>query len=164
MKKVKRCFRNLLIIVYSLLLTNCSDPISSPPDIPIKELLSAPEVLIIENKSIKLETTVYLDLQPVVSSTPMIAAVFIETVDSSYIPSIIDTKSIYIVKDNKVWKSFFSSEAPPETNIKPYRIVKIARDGPKWGPDIYVDVVVSLKIKDKSYLIRASDQYIGAAY
>jgi hypothetical protein len=34
-------------------------------------------------------------------------------------------------------------------------------DGPKWGPDIYVDVVVQIIDEEgNAYLLRASDQEI----
>jgi len=45
--------------------------------------------------------------------------------------------------------------------LRPFRIVKIARNGPKWGPGIYVSVIVRLKNKTKGYLLRADEQLIG---
>ena len=164
MKKKKIFPKYFAIIIYSLIILSCSDPISSPPDIPIEELLSAPETLSVDNKSIVLKTFIYLNLMPIVSETPMIVPIHLETADSSDIPISISLKSIYVVKESEVWKSFFTNEDPAESEIRPYRIIKIARNGPKWGPDIYVDVVVSLEINNKKYLIRASDQYISAAY
>jgi len=153
-----------IIIICSIFIISCSDPISSPSDIPIDELLSAPETLSIDNKNIVLNTSIYLDLMPGVSETPMIVQINLETVDSSDIPTSINPKSLYIVNQSEVWKTFFSNESPRESEIKPFRIVKKAREGPKWGPNIFVDIIVSLEISNKIYLIRVSDQYINAVY
>jgi len=145
-------------------LVYCSNPVDLPQNIPISELLSAPETITVENQTIKIETSIYLNLQPMVSKTPMIAFIHIETVDSTNILSSINAKSIYVVHENNVWKSPFTSEERPEHEMRPYRIIEVARDGPHWGPEIYADVIVSLEINNKPFLLRASNQLIGAAY
>lgn len=152
------------LVVFLLPLIYCSNPVTFPQDIPISELLSAPEIISVETQTIKLEASVYLNLQPMVPKTPMIAFVYIETVDSTNISSNINAKSIYIVHENNVWKSPFTSEERPEEEMRPYRIIEVARDGPHWEPEIYVDVIVRLEINNQSYLLRASNQLIGAAY
>jgi len=152
-----------VITICSMVLISCSSPVA-PQNISIEQLLSAPEIVQIENKNIVLKTSIYLNLQPVISKKPMTVSVHIETVDSSEIPTDINAKAIYIVNKNEVWKSFFSNEPPNEIEMQPYRIVKIAREGPAWVPNIYVDVIVSFKVNNESYLIKASNQYIRAVY
>ena len=161
MKKSSNIF---LILVVVLLQLQCSDPISVPPDIPIKELLAAPETLPVRNQNIFLYTSIYLDLQPVISKTPMIIPTFIETTDSSDFPRNVTVDAIYIVNKNQIWKSYFANETLPEPELRPFRIFKIARKGPYWGPGIYVDVLVSLKIDNKMFLLRARDQLIRAVF
>lgn len=153
-----------LIFVFSLLQLQCSESVSAPPDIPIEELLAAPETLTAGNQHIFLKTSVYLNLMPSVSKTPMIVPVYVETIDSSDFPLNVTVNAVYIVKRNLIWKSNFSNETPPDSELRPYRIFRIARNGPYWGPDIYVDVIVSCKIDKKIFLLRASNQLIGAAY
>lgn len=158
--------KNIFILSLSIitfLLIQCSDPVSVPPDIPIEILLSAPDTLIIESQSIVLSTYLWRDFQPISSTNgkPLIALVNIETPDSSLIPSSMNSDAIYIVYNYQVWKSFFSTEERPQTELKPFRITKIARDGPKWGPNVYVDVIVRILLWDKVYLLRASEQYIS---
>ena len=153
-----------LILVVNLLQLQCSDPFSVPADIPIGELLVAPETLSVGNQNIFLSTSIYLNLQPSVSKTPMIIPTYIETSDSSDFPLNVTVDAIYIVNRNQIWKSYFTNETPPETELRPYRIFKIARDGPYWGPEIYVDAIVTCKIDKKIFLLRASNQLIGAAY
>lgn len=159
--------KQIISIVLSLLATTlfiqCSDPVSVPPDIPIETLLAAPDTMNIENQSIVLTTYLWRDFQPISppNGKPLIALVYIETPDSSDIPVLLDPNAIYIVYNNQVWKSFFSTEERPPDELKPYKITKIARDGPKWGPNVYVDVIVRILDGDKVYLLRASEQYIG---
>jgi hypothetical protein len=152
----------LLLFILGLIYTQCSDPISSPPDIAIDELLSAPDTLRIGNQELVLSTFLWRDFQPVSppNGKPLIALVFIETCDSSEISSKITSDALYIVNKNNVWKSFFTGEALPPDQVKPYRITEIARDGPKWDPHIYVEVVVRIRTDNKMYLLRASEQYI----
>ncbi|MCL5029626.1 MAG: hypothetical protein M1480_11505 [Bacteroidetes bacterium] len=156
----------IVLISIVFLLVQCSNPVSSPPFVPIEKLLSAPDTISIEGKNIYLSTFMWRDFMPI--SPPdgksLIVIAKIETVDSSKISSSIIADAIYIVNDNQVWKSYLRDESPGSDLIKPYRIVKIARDGPKWGPRIYVDVVVRLRVNLNIYLLKASKQYIGATY
>jgi len=152
-----------LSLTITALFIQCSNPVSVPPDIPIETLLAAPDTLNIENQNIDLTTYLWRDFQPISppDGKPLIALVFIETPDSADIPASLNPNAIYIVYNNQVWKSFFSKEERPPDELKPFRITRIARDGPKWGPDVYVDVIVRILAGDKVYLLRASEQYIG---
>jgi hypothetical protein len=160
---MKQIISIVLLSLATTLFIQCSDPVSVPPDIPIETLLAAPDTLNIEDQSIFLTTYLWRDFQPISppNGKPLIALVYIETPDSSDIPVLLDPNAIYIVYNNQVWKSFFSTEERPPDELKPYKITKIARDGPKWGPNAYVDVIVRILDGDKVYLLRASEQYIG---
>lgn len=153
----------LLSFLIAFILIRCSNPVSGPPDIPIKVLLSSPDTLKIESQPIVLRTYLWRDFMPISppDGKPLIALIYIETPDSSNLPSSISSDAVYIVNNNQVWKTFFSSEDRPPDELKPYRITKIARDGPKWGPNVYVDVVVRILHGNKKYLLKAGRQYIG---
>ncbi len=153
----------LMILIVSLMIS-CVDSVSTEQEITTERLLSAPETIIVAGNQIKLETNVYLNLKPNVEPNPMIVKVYIETVDSSDIPSMISVESIYVVKeDSVVWKHSFSSDEKVVSDLRPFRIIKIARNGPHWGPFITVDVIVKIKINKNTILLRASDQNICAA-
>jgi len=160
---MKQIISTLLSLIMAFLVVQCSDPVSVPPDIPIETLLASPDTLNIENQSVVLTTYLWRDFQPISppNGKPLIALVYIETPDSSNLPSSMNSNAIYIVYNNQVWKSFFSTEERPPDEMKPFRITKIARDGPKWGPNVYVDVIVRIKVGEKVYLLRAGEQYIG---
>lgn len=151
---------NLILLI--LFLNKCTDPISSPPDIPIETLLSAPDTLIIENQKLILSTYLWRDFQPISppDGKPLTALIYVETVDSSVISSLIDVDAVYINYNGQVWKSFINEEQPP-VELKPFRITKIVHNGPKWGPNVKVDVIVRITLGNKYFLLRASGQYIG---
>ncbi len=153
----------MLSLIMAFLVVQCSDPVSVPPDIPIETLLASPDTLNIENQSVVLKAYLWRDFQPISppNGKALIALVYIETPDSSNLPSSMNPDAIYIVYNNQVWKSFFSAEEGSPDEMEPFRITKIARDGPKWGPNAYVDVIVRILVGDKVYLLRASEQYIG---
>jgi len=160
---MKQIISILLSLILTFLLIQCSNPVSSPSYIPIETLLAAPDTLNVENQSIVLKTYLWRDFQPISppDGKPLIALVYIETPDSSSLPATLNPDAIYIVYNNQVWKSFFSTEERPPDELKSFRITKIARNGPKWGPNIYVDVIVRIMVGDKVYLLRANAQYIG---
>lgn len=160
---MKQIISILLSLLIASLFIQCSDPVSVPPDIPIETLLASPDTLYLKNQGVVLTTYLWRDFQPISppNGKPLIALVYIETPDSSDIPVPLDPNAIYIVYNNQVWKSYFSTEERPPDELKPFRITKIARDGPKWGPNVYVDVIVRILSGDKVYLLRASEQYIG---
>jgi hypothetical protein len=156
--RIKYLVLMLLIITINL---GCEDPVSSPQEIPVEKLLSAPDTIDIEGEKIILNTYLWRDFMPVSppDGKPLIALLMIESVDSSDISGFINPEAVYVVNGNEVWSSFFEDEIPPDNS--PFRLTRIARDGPKWGPGIFVDVIVLLNVGRDKKLLRASDQYIN---
>lgn len=145
----------------SVILISCEDPISSPQEIPLEKLLSSKDTVEVDGKKIFLATYLQRDFMPVSppGDKPLNAVVFIQTVDSTDLPASLEAEAIYIVNGNEIWNSFFSKEIPPDNST--YQLVRIARDGPKWNPGIFVDVIVLLKFNKESILLKASDQIIN---
>jgi hypothetical protein len=84
---------------------------------------------------------------------------WVTAVDSLEFPSSLDANKLWVIKDEKVWETKFSNE---DRTQYPFKLEKVARDGPKWGPKIQVDVVVRLVDRErKTYFLKASDQWIG---
>jgi len=96
----------------------------------------------------------------------MIASICVTAIDQLPFPGTVDADKLWIINGQEVWETEFSDEEIPQDPNRMHQLEKVARDGPKWGPDIYVDVVV--KVKDyanfRIYLLRASNQYIGATW
>jgi len=162
----KAQYTNKIIVTFiSLLIIGCSDNgISIPPDISIQELLSTPDTITVENRKMYLTTYMWRDFQPISpeNGKPLIAIVYVTAVDTSQISENISADAIWIIYNGQVWKSLFSKENIPSEVLKPNQVGKIAREGPKWGPNIFVEVIVRVTDgKGGSQLLRGSNQYIG---
>ncbi len=145
----------------------CSDNGDSvspdPPDIPISQLLSSPDTITVEGRRLYLSTYMWRDFQPVSppDGKPLIAIIYVTATDTAQLPGI-STDAVWIVYNNQVWKSWFTNEPTPPGETKPNRIVRIAREGPLWGPHIHVDVIVRvIDARGNSQLLHAPDQWIG---
>jgi hypothetical protein len=153
----KICFILLILFILSC------DLMEPHPSVPPDELLSAPEKILIDNREFILETYMWRDFQPVSppDGKPLIAIVWITAVDSLAIPAELDATRLWIIKDREVWETPFSDE--DRGHVPDHKLEKVARNGPKWGPNITVDVVVRVvdKRNGRQYLLRASEQYIG---
>ncbi len=163
---MKYFIRNIVILLTTLILfIQCEDDITeTPPYITIDILKAAPDSLLIEDKVIKLSTYMAVDMMPSTDPNPdrnYMVITYIKTIDSTDFPSSVDAESVYIIYNNEVLNAYLEhSEYPHDT----FKIVKNAKIEPKWGYDIYPDVVVSITFKNKTYLLRADNQYIGSVW
>ncbi len=124
-------------------------------------IASAPELVEIASRDYTLETYLWRDFMPVSppDGKPLIAKARVTAVDLEPFPVGLDADKLYVIYGDDVWVTEFSDELPPP-NVADHQLHRIARDGPKWGPDVAVDVVVSLVGGGGPWLLRASDQII----
>ncbi|MBN1695433.1 hypothetical protein JW879_08540 [candidate division WOR-3 bacterium] len=147
--------------VISILIPGCKLFELSGPS--IEELLDAPEQIEIDDREYILETYLWRDFMPVSppDGQPLIALIWVTAIDSLAFPSSIDANRLYIVNDEQLWETEFSDEDRPVNPSREHQLEKIARDGPKWGPNIQVEVIVKVVDgENNTYLLRASDQWI----
>jgi len=132
------------------------------PSESLDELLSAPEKILIDKREYILETYLWRDFQPIVppEGRSLNAIIRVIAVDSLTIPAALDATRLWVIKDSDIWETIFSKE--DRGYVPDYKLEKIARYGPQWGPNVPVDVVVRLvdKRNGRQYLLRASKQYI----
>ena len=148
------------LAIILLLAAGCTNPTES--SVPLETLLAAPAEIQIADHSYVLKTFLWRDFMPISppNGNSLIAIVWITERDSLDIPSNIDATLLWVVNGNEFWETAFSDEDRPPTPS--YKLEKVARNGPKWGPHIYVDVIV--RVVDgtgTSYLLRAQNQWIG---
>jgi hypothetical protein len=93
---------------------------------------------------------------------PLIAVLKISTEDGSQVPAGIIADAIWVIHNAEVWSA--AVEQRPRAETAPdYEVV--ARNGPKWGPNVAVDVVVQLvDSARRAFLLRAPSQPIGATF
>ena len=136
-----------------------ADP--SVPDVPIELLLGAPEQVQVDGNTLVLETELWRDFQPFAPPVGwgLIAMALMSYADSLSLPAEVDLGYVWVLNDSEVWAAAFTGPDPP--GWPDYMRVRTARDGPKWGPFIHVDVVVGVLIGDEEMLLLAArEQWI----
>ncbi len=134
---------------------------TTPPDIPVNQLLAVPDTVQVEGRQLYLETYVWRDFMPI--SPPdgkaLVALMYVTPTDTIPLPASISADAVWIVYNNQVWRSWISDAM--DGGLNAHRLARIARDGPKWGPGVPVDVIVRvLDAGGHGHLLHAPDQMI----
>ena len=150
-------------LTMAFLLGGCQKK-SLNPSFPLEILLSAPKQVTIGSNHFTLETYLWRDFMPSIPSesdgSPLMAQVKVTEMDSFSIPSYIDARRMWVINGKDIWEAILIDD-PAFWPGLPFMRVKIANGGPKWGPLISVNVVVSIEDnRGRSYLLRASNQWI----
>lgn len=151
----------ILTISVLVLVPACSDDVTAPetPQVPamtLAQLASAPATLALSQQDYQLETYLWRDFMPNSprDGKPMVAFTRLVSTDQQPIPGDVKLVYIWVVNGDRVWATTFSSEGGDATG-------RYARGGPKWGPNISVDVIVGVTIGSSELrLVRASAQLI----
>jgi len=149
-----------IVLLAALLYSACSYP-PTEPDPDLGALKSAPENVSFTGRQYHLESYLWRDFMPISppDGKPLIALAKIISADSSEISLRLTVKHMWVVYDTLVWSAPLSNESLPPT--LPYVLEVIARDGPKWGPGVKVEVVVEIAdTTGVAQLLRASEQMI----
>jgi hypothetical protein len=158
--------RLLTIIGCTLFVWGCGgDGPASPSSVTPSDLTAAPTSVSLGGKSIRLETSLWRDFQPIAppDGKPLVALLQIKTEDGSDVPATLRADMVWVFNGSQSWSAVPQEERPRPETSPVYELV--ARDGPKWGPGISVDVVVRLLSPDRrSFLLRAADQPIRATF
>lgn len=152
------------VLCLTLLLISCSSTTDyymddSLENIKLEELLASPEELTINNVELNVSTYLWRDFMPISPSDgkPLNANVTIESKDGEQLPENLDTDAIWVIHGDEVWGTSYSDE---KFENDPTKISKIARNGPKFGPDVSVTVVTRILHGDSTYLLRITGQEI----
>jgi len=111
--------------------------------------------------SVRFEAYLWRDFQPIAppDGQPLIMLLRFVTSDSTPIPATFQADSAWVTNSADVWATRVAEESA-RTPGAPYFDV-LARNGPKWGPGIEVDVAVRLHdAAGRSVLLHAHRQLI----
>ena len=114
----------------------------------------------IAGSEFRLETYLWRDFMPIgpPDGQPLIAVLRIVTTDATRIPEGLKAEKVSITHQGEVWTAAVKQEYP---STEPGVLEVVARNGPKWGPGVTVDVVVRLRdARGQTYWLRAPDQPI----
>ena len=122
--------------------------------------LSASTILI-GNDSLYLTTYVWRDFMPLIGNdgSGLYCSNQLNYKDGLPIPLGLKLKTQYVINENQVWANHH-----PDIYNEQALIRGVVSNGPKWGPDIFVDVVCEFEIDDHTYRIIARQQKISATY
>lgn len=126
----------------------------------IHVLESSPQTVVVENNSLVLETNLSRDFQPICEEDggPLYCCLELKNDQNLNLHEKIQLKKIYVIHGGKVWsKDIQDYNSGPENSVK-----GIAFNGPKWGPDITVDVVCEFKYNGIFRRILSKNQNIYA--
>jgi hypothetical protein len=147
--------------LYSCEKENIEGKIKNDPTL-AAELKSSPENIVIGENNLFLTTYLWRDFMPnsEENGSPLICINYLTDQDSTDIVSSISLKKQYVVKGNEIWAENYSEiENTPEFVLK-----GVVRNGPKWGPDITVDVICEFENQGQIFRILANSQMIKATY
>jgi len=126
------------------------------------ELRRAPLSITVDGVDVVLTSYLWRDFQP--TSPPdgkgLAVSVHVGITDGSPIPSTITADAVWVVYGGQVWAA--SLEEVSLASPMPSYYEAVARDGPKWGPAVAVDVIARVHdSKGATWLLRAASQTIN---
>jgi hypothetical protein len=141
-----------------MLLSGCDPPTTISPE--PQPLLDAPTQVRVDGHDLTLEAYLWRDFQPISppDGKPLVAVLRVKTADGRPFPAGVTADQVSVVYGDQVWTAPAHQEQP---SSHPAVLAVVARDGPRWGPEVTVDVVVRLRGPGGSeFLLRAPDQRI----
>jgi len=138
----------------------CNSPLS--PD--LDDLTAAPEAIVIGSRAYTLETYLYRDFMPISppDGRPLTSIIRVIAEDRKPFPANLDADRVWVIQGGDIWEAELPAATSPGDPARQHQLEKVAQNGPKWGPGIYVDVVVRVvESGGNDHLLRASNQYIA---
>jgi len=137
----------IIIILISALLVSCN----------ADELKSSPTNIDINGSYLTLDAYVWRDFMPPTETDgdPMRSTVTLNLISGPEILSQVHLVRQYVIYGNEVWAAdIFDLEIGTST------LQGTSANGPKWGPDVTVDVVLEFTYDGKTYKILSPNQNI----
>ena len=140
----------------------------------VNDLRNAPTAVVLDGRSLSLSAYLWRDFMPgsppAPDGKPMIAVLKVATSDKKPFPSGVRLDRAWVLFGKQVWEASEFREPVKDPlydkdswiNCSDSPVCEaVARDGPKWGPGVFVDVVVRLTDKDgRHYLLQAPKQLV----
>lgn len=161
-----RTVPNFILFFLTLFLLSCSS--SLDPDyhiedslerLPIETLNSAPKSLTVDGIELSLKSDLWRDFMPITppDGKPLIARIELRAQDERALPEQLNADAVWVLYEDQVWGARLTETQFEHDST---RLVKVARNGPKFGPGENATVVVRIVYGDESYLLRNTGQDI----
>ena len=154
------------IILTPIVILNIDKINSNPNSNPMWEdyiesgIYTAQEEIHDENITYSLDTYMWRDFMPISppDGKPLIAVITVYAHNAENFPLTTKIERLWIINGAEIK----SASATDEFKVDGNQYEMVFRDGPKWGPDIVIDVVVKMKINSQIYYLKAENQMIHA--
>ena len=140
-RSVMRSRRTVAVFLAGFLGAGCKPPPLPPP---LETLRNAPAGETLEGgTAVTLYAYLWRDFMPASppDGKPLIASLEVRAVNPAALPTDLSIEAAFVVLGDEVWSSSPQVEG---TCPSPDCIRAISREGPRWGPDVTVDVVVQI--------------------
>jgi hypothetical protein len=142
--------------------------------ISIKDLRNAPTEVVLDGRSLSLSAYAWRDFMPgtlnAPDGSPMMVGLKIATADKKPFPNGVRMDRVWVLFGEQVWETSKLRDqvkSPPDNkdlwvNCSESPVCQVtAREGPKWGPGVFVDVVVRLTDSvGQHHFLQAPKQYV----
>ena len=159
-----RTFSTFVCVCLALTACGNQSPTEPARTLTPLELRAAPSTIDAGGVRLTLSASLWRDFMPPSppDGRPLTAIARIQTVDRAPVPATLRATDVWVVRGSDVWRAAFREERPRSDTAPDYEVV--ARDGPKWGPEVTVDVVLRVTDGRRDWLLRAADQRIAATW
>lgn len=148
-----------------IMLVSCEgidDPMKTDKGLKDELYSKAKSIITIGSHEYSLEAYLWRDFMPISppDGRPLIALNWIVSNDSTPVPASIGMVNQYVINNDYVWVAEYEST---NGSIPDYKMEKISRNGPKWGPGIKVDVISRIRDLNTGtdYYLILTDVYIN---
>ncbi|CAN5824816.1 hypothetical protein BH11GEM1_BH11GEM1_17320 [soil metagenome] len=152
--------RALLLLLLVVAAGGCSATRMTAP-VPTGDLRAAPVTVMVGQQALVLVPSLWRDFQPISppDGKPLVAVLRVKANDGAALASTFHVDGAWVIYGAEVWTASVGEEKLASPSPVYYEVV--ARDGPKWGPNVSVDVVVRIREPSgSSKLLRAAAQLI----
>lgn len=141
----------------------------------IKDLRNAPTMVVVDNRSLHLSAYAWRDFMPGnagLEGSPMMIAFKVTSADKQPLPSGLRMERAWVLFGEEVWE--VSNLRGPKADqdhdkdswikcpVSPVCEISV-HGGPRWGPGVYVDVVVRLTDSEgREHFLQAPNQFVIA--
>jgi hypothetical protein len=156
--------RTLTALTATLVLTACGGSSPAIPSPLPSDLAAAPTRVALAGKTLVLDASLWRDFMPISppDGKPLTAVLQVRADDGSEVPATVVADMVWVLNGADTWSTMPREERSRHETAPIYELV--ARDGPKWGPGITVDVVVRLHDQSgRHFLLRVANRPIQAA-
>ena len=157
--------RTLTALTATLILNACGGSSSTAPSLLRSGLAAAPIRVVLAGKSLVLDASLWRDFMPISppDGRPLTAVLQVRAEDGSRVPATVGVDMVWVLNGADAWSTVPREERSRNETAPIYELV--ARDGPKWGPDITVDVVVRLRDQGgRDSLLRVANRPIQGTF